>query len=342
MLPFRSSIATVLSNAPDRPSVETVVAHCHNVALSYLRMKRRSGALPGYLQVHALKDLAIDCIADLFERDAAGHFTVLRRYFERHHWQRQSDERLQSLTRRLVFSQVNAHLFEVHRRHDPILGKIIRSVKRAVRKHPGAYLERRGGALWCCAPADEQAEHDPRPQMPPEVLEQYLRASLGSGTNLRAVMDVTFALWEQQTLYERAYPVSQVALAVRSLIGHRYQAEEVARAFTPPEEQPTLPEPLVRRGIDEAVATTHTQLRPTYVSDHFDAHTYDRMLKAVRTILCGQYVTHSTAIRSHHGAYCAWVQPVSYEEYRTQHRGVLEYMVRVARKEMVERLRQVV
>jgi len=342
MLPFASSLATVLSNVPDRPSVETVVAHCHGVALSYLRMKRRSGALPGYLQVHPLKDLAIDCIADLFERDAAGHFVVLRRYFERRHWPQQSDERLQSLTRRLVFSQVNAHLFEVHRRHDPILGKIIRNVKRAVRKHERAYLERRGGALWCCAPAAHPESGETRPQMPPEVLEQYLRASLGSGTNLRAVTEAMLALWEQQTLYERAYPVSQVALAVRSLIGRRYQAEEVARAFTPPAEQPTLPEPLVRRGIDEAVETTHTQLRPTYVSEHVDAQTYDRMLKAVHTILRGQYVTHATSTCSHHRAYCAWVRPVSYEEYRTVHRGVLEYMVRVARENMVERLRRVV
>jgi len=342
MLPFASSLATVLSNLPDRPSVETVVAHCHGVALSYLRMKRRSGALPGYLQVHPLKDLAIDCIADLFERDAAGHFVVLRRYYERYQQPQLSDERLQSLTRRLVFSQVNAHLFEVHRRHDPILGKIIRNVKRAVRKHERAYLERRGGALWCCAPAAELERGQTRPQMPPEVLEQYLRASLGSGTNLRAVTDALLGLWEQQTLYERAYPVSQVALAVRTLIGHRYQAEEVARAFTPPEEQPTLPEPLVRRGIDEAVATTHTQLRPTYVSEHVDAQTYDGMLKAVHTILHGQYVTHASSVCSHHGAYCAWVRPVSYEEYRTEHRGVLEYMVRVARKKMVERLRRVV
>ncbi len=329
-------LSDVLSERPTRKKVEPLVTQCHHISRSYLYLKKRRGHLPGYLLRYGFDDLALDSIADLFERDESGRFSILRRYFEGRNWRSCSHERLMSLTRRLVFSHVNNYLFEVHRQHDPTLSKIIRGLKRAARGHEEVALSRRGGRLWIKL---EEHPAEDAPSMPPEVMEQYLAEVLSEATDLQMALSGIVVQLGRQQLYERAYSVSQLAMLIRTLIGHQLRGEGVGRTFTPPKKEPLIPEPYVQGSIEVAVDATHDRLYDTYVDDQMDESTYDSVIAAARRILLCQYTTTTTGPISHMEAYRSHVRDVSYESYRSEHRGVLEYVVRVARSELVQRLR---
>lgn len=108
------------------------------IAISYLkylevigrniRPKRSEG-------VNELEDVAIDCIAGLFMRNEKGEFTQLRRYFgPKIESDKSLDEmEVSSMLRRLVVKKTKQELSRIFRERDPEGAKIIRNIKVAIR-----------------------------------------------------------------------------------------------------------------------------------------------------------------------------------------------------------------
>ena len=122
---FRSIIQKVVADSTVRPAVIEIVALFHHIALVYLRHKDAAGGLKLANLGLSVEDLALDCIAGLFERDQAGRFPVLARYYEEIQWQTLDEVTLSGATRRLVFSAVNQELYRNYREADPTLHRIV-------------------------------------------------------------------------------------------------------------------------------------------------------------------------------------------------------------------------
>ncbi|MBN1893726.1 hypothetical protein JW906_04500 [bacterium] len=78
--------------------------------------------------------IALDALADLFERNPSGEFIHLRRYFEPRLQKDLSDEECLMLLRRLVFNRTRQGIFHLFRDRDPQGARVYRCVKLAVFK----------------------------------------------------------------------------------------------------------------------------------------------------------------------------------------------------------------
>ena len=110
------------------------------------------------------KTLALDCIADTFQRDENGHFTTLITYFESLNWRQLSDADLTIALRRLIFSKVNEGLFRSYRAEDPNLARIIRNIKEAVKRNDSFSLHREREVQWIVVGSNKKTGYHVTPR----------------------------------------------------------------------------------------------------------------------------------------------------------------------------------
>lgn len=301
-----------------------LVLICRNLAEAYLRV-RRVGRVAAH-RGQTVEDLALDLVADLFRRDAAGRFVVLREYFD----PVPTDQTAAAVNlRRLVFSAVGEGLFDHHRSFDPGLARIIRNVKAAARRLD-LPIEARHGVRWIrFGPVDARL-----PSIAPEVLERLLAGRIREGVALETVLRAISDLLDDQEVYLRAVPVVAVASTIRSA-WIRIQAHEgEERGFDGLDEfSGDGFGPLVRL----AVAGIRADLHRTYVeSGKVSESLFRSYLAVVASFLADATVDGEHADQSLFERLAAELPGLDRTEYGRLHRARLEYMARCGRDALVK------
>lgn len=129
---LRPCLRDILSDAPCRDSIRAYVELAHGLARATIKTSRFHRKTD--LGIHTHTDLALDAIADLFERDSQGRFIHLVRYFADQDWGKLDDRELWSANRKLISGAVADSYFRNYRLADPSLARIIRNTKRGVQQ----------------------------------------------------------------------------------------------------------------------------------------------------------------------------------------------------------------
>ena len=132
-------IRRICSDAPPDSIMLPFVRLCTKLSLGYLHHRRQQGQhISENIRPtrREFEDIAVDAIADLFQRNDAGVYTVLRRYLSRHLEEIEIDEAWLLPLRRLITSRTRQALHRIFRERDPEGGKILRGIKIAVSKNP--------------------------------------------------------------------------------------------------------------------------------------------------------------------------------------------------------------
>ncbi len=169
----REHLSAILSGTYTDINLKHIVGLCHAFAVASINSKIAGGTLRREFIGMNSRDIAFDCIADLFQRGENSTMVQLQTHFKRINFDTASNQELLTHFRRLVFSKVNNGLFRIYNEVDPSLGKIIRNIKLVV----GALrnfeeVERLGESCVCPSLVSKLAE---RPQMDLEILEKGLR-----------------------------------------------------------------------------------------------------------------------------------------------------------------------
>ena len=332
----RTTLRSVFNGCPT--SVREAVSLFHHIAIIYLRHKDAAGGLKLANLGLSLEDLALDCIAGLFERDQSGRFPVLARYYEEIYWQTLDEVTLSGATRRLVFSAVNQELYRNYREADPTLHRIIRNIKDAAEAVEGVGISQTGRDNHVTFSPD--ADAGLLPIAPPEYLSPYISSVLARDEDLRGVLTELRDLLGSQDCYRPSYPVVRLALLIRGTF--LALAHETAHTESTP---PAVEEQLHLRDIEsliaESVKTTGERFRARYVdrgkvsAELFDVYVWvaGEVLQADFTETGDDQLSYFERTRKH-------IPSLTEEEYRSEHRTVLEYFVKTARSEYLEAVRQ--
>ncbi len=134
---LKACIHRICQSIPEEREMIEFIKICIRLSYGYLRYKesrgyriRESAESPE----SNLEDIAVDAIADLFERNGAGEYIQLRRYFIPYFDQDPIDEEWLILLRRLVTTRTEQALHRVFKERDPETAKILRGIKIAVSK----------------------------------------------------------------------------------------------------------------------------------------------------------------------------------------------------------------
>ena len=125
-------IQTVCSVSPQEPETTDLIKLCIRISYAYLKYKISIGyhiCENVKEQKKELSELAVDAIAELFERDNKGQFTQLKRYFNPIINDVQNTNHLFILLRKLVTQRTEQYLFQVYKQRNPEHGKLLASLK---------------------------------------------------------------------------------------------------------------------------------------------------------------------------------------------------------------------
>jgi len=320
-----------------RKNPKLLTDHCQIIALAYLKMKVKSGNSFITSLGTTLDDLALDCIADLFERDEKGRLLHFESYFAKDQLSELSEIELQSRLRRLVFSKVNDGLFRNIGIYDMSLSKIIRNLKLAADKQ-GLSIKRVDGdneLLFNC----DLSDHRSRPMIPPEFLEIRLTHRINLNMETPDVLSVLTEIFLEQRVYQQKYPIVQLARIVRRS-SINLQDKPKAHITT---QSLTISKDKLNQLLHEAIDGCSVCFKKSYIDkEKIDRNTLDKYLSCIKGILQHHYVTDSENGDSYYDHFKILFPDVSKEEYREDHRQYLEYMVKKVRQDLFYKVKRVI
>lgn len=303
------------------------------MATTYLRMRGRPGSLNPATIGLSVNDLATDCIASLFERGTKGEFRLLVHYFTQARWTALSDEELISCTRRLVFSRTHQELCRIWKQGDPSLQKVIRNLKNALRASRRLTTRRIGNELWVIL--KEDCQDTPNPSvMSPDFFQAQLAPHVRTGMTMRGVANAVASVLEEQDIYRKAVPLTDIALSIRSVFvrgGEDHPHVSGESAFLPVE---------LKSLLESAVTKVRRRMTNRYVTrGKVDSETFGRYLRSVYDILYEEFVLANGEDKSYYDFLRVHAPGVKEGEYRRKHRCHLEYLVKLAKHEFLTTLK---
>lgn len=320
----------IIHGTLDAGQTRWLIHDVHRMALAYLRRKAHAGTLHIAQFGLSLPDLALDCIADLFGRDERGRFTQLTAYFEEVPWHRMNDDELRTHLRRLVFSKVNDGIFRRYREVDPALSKIIRNIKIAIRGDASLHLAHQGSSLWL----HTQAPRAAAPLFPPELLAAHLTATLREPFTVTDAVATLKALLLTHTEYRGGYPLLLFASLLRAAFTTLQPAPD-------DDAEATFRQHELDQALAAAVRSLRQTLYPAYVSRRkLSAKLFDAYMEAITDLLSAHYLDADRPELTYYDALRAYVPTLDPATYRRVHRHKFEYITKLVRTNLVDRLQR--
>ena len=330
------ALSIVCSSDPTRRATRRVVDLCHRMARARLHQQRRAGRLDMTILPGSIDDLAIDGIADLFERTEAGGFPELQRYFADDDLDALSDAEAAGRLRRLVFGAVGDRLFECYRAADPSLGRIIRTVKRAVRAIDAAALQRQYGTLHVVVHGGPLTAERP---MPAARLEALLAPHVAASTCTRDLVRAGLRIVCNEPTHPSHYPVSRLAQAIRGATVRVSDPEPSERDVVDLRTDRFQPETL-QRMLAASVREVKEAKHEGYVDGgKVPPTTYEAYFDGIETYLQAQFVPPGRPWMRHHDALAEHIEGLDRDAYRSAHRSVFEYLLRTVRDAFITTVR---
>ncbi len=330
---IKATLNCIFSAKQQHTAVNHLVQNCFKISLAYLHHRLRRGSLIDNQFGISNEDLALDCIAELYQRDETGCFIVLQHYFNTINWKSLSEEELAVALRRLVFSKVNEGLFRNYREEDPNLAKIIRNIKEAVKHNEQVNQQRIRETSWLVV-GPENAGLNNLPLAPAEILESHFFSVICNTSNVYRAVDAFTAFINAHPYYRNGYPVSAFAQVLRS----SYMNREVSETEAPEQHY----EPLeVENAIQRSITFVRKTLYDSYVRrGKLSLALFDNYCTAVYKSLKSTFTLHPEATDSQFEALRTLIPDLSKDVYMNQHRNILQYLFKLSRTHMIAFLQE--
>ena len=325
---LRDHLLAITSGDHSHDQLNAVVRICHSLSIACIRTRSIAAVLN---DSHGLSvsDLAMDCIADLFQQSDQGGFTQLSAFFGSLPLENWSDEEALIHLRRLVFSKTYNGLFRLYNEADPILGKILRNIKIAIQSL---------GHFESCTEAGEPAIKpvacDPLMHLPPpdrDMLERYLSPHVRGNETIPSMLAKLSLYLREQRLHRRVIPMIDVAVVFRSLY---------SRPGLIPASFEDVSGELLRNDVERTLQIAFRHARAAAENAYVDTgkmnlESLDSYFRAINAGLRATYVDLDGVDFSLFEALRIEMPGLTIAEYRRSHRSRLEYLSR----QMHERMR---
>jgi hypothetical protein len=332
----RTVLQSILSGSYTPYDVREFVRLCHTLAHPLIRKR----ILQGRINLESLGlrqiDLVYDCIADLFVRDSAGHFTEVEKFFEKEIGDTSncSDVLIGDTLRRIVFSKVHVNLIRIHCGIDPAFGKILHNMDVALSRSRlfEKYVRFGETTLACCE--TDLLLHLPTPPL------EYVRAELSRvvlihdsvPTMLKKLRDILVAQQE----FQRTVSYVSVAVLLKEVyaLGVETDLEPEPSPLTSLEEEDAL------RWVQEVCADLRGALRSNYVEKgKMTEEMFEMYLQSASEILTDLVSNGSSGQRPFFEYLNGRMPQLTKEQYISRHKSVLEYMVRLGKERLAEKVK---
>jgi hypothetical protein len=330
---IRGTINRCVSNKYDRKDVNRLVRLCHRYAYSYLRMKRSAGNY-FVIENENIEDLALDFIAELFQKEKDGSLVALQGYFKDKDLNTCTDADVKIELRKLVFTKVDDNLFRYYGEKDPSLRKIIRNLKLAVRErncsHAVCY---RDGFLIV-----DDDEPGNATIMPADFMQMRLCSRIQGEMQIPEIIIHVIDIIREQDSHRKRFPLVILASIIREsfVILHDETHPQNVRSAA----ESNLLKNDLDKYIDDTVERIKNDIGPRYINKgKLQPETIDHFFNAATDIVRDDFSEQENGF-SQYDHIRKYDENLDYEQYRRKHRPVLEYLVKLIRKDLVNFFRK--
>lgn len=316
--------------------VRQFVHLCHTIARTYLNLKVVTGRLDPQFFAISVDDLAMDCIASLFERNERGEFVRIKSYFNSFEINKLPEEILFARTRRLVFGAINDELFRLYKLEDPSLGNVIRCIKAGLKFIPDLFAERVDGVVWLYVQHKKRSQAE-LPVMPYDYIYVMLNQRFTAKISVRQLIREFTDILKSQQNYSKRYPLIGLAYIIRML--HTSLAE-IDDDLSYPDDASLRTDEL-QRLIRECAHNVKKKMEYQYVArNKFSRKTYNSFFQAIESILTAQFVKNDGFDRSFFDHIKMHNSEISSIKYDEKYRKYFEYLVKLSREELIKKIRK--
>lgn len=330
----RSVINTILEDNASDSSIREIIFICRKIAFVHLRRKALTGRLHPEISSMPLDDLAIDCIADLFQRDGNGNIVQIRSYFKGLPVGKMSDEDLLTHLRRLICGRVNQSIFRIYNEIDPSLGKIIRNIKLAVQAlHNFDSVDRFGEN--CIIPSNcDSLDH--LPVFDNGDLERGLRRDANGSESIPEMMAILSRYLREQKEHSRILSLTATAFILRSIYAGR--SENDANE-TRTDDQFIIGD--ATSIIHDVCLRIKSDIGIKYAGKkNIDPDTFRKYFDAVEENLYQTIINKDGERSSFYENLLLLMPGLTKEEYRKRHKSKIEYLTRITHKRVIKELKK--
>jgi hypothetical protein len=330
---LRIWIEAAVENTLSLPQLNGLVDLCHSMAAVALRRKIAPAMLDSGVHGTNYRDLAYDCIAELFQQGEDGSLMQIRAYFQGIDRAAASDQELLTHLRRIVFTKVNHGVVRFYGEADPDLGKILRNIKLSVQALRSYNVVERFGDTYLLPAFSPSLEN--LPPFTREELENELRRVAHVDDHVPAMLAHLSRILRAQKDHSRLVSLTTVALAIKSI----YFIPAAAESDHAVAEDPfTVPEilSLVQAACREVLG----RMASEYIeSGKVERDLFGKYVEVIEKNVALRFTGEETDGHSLYAGLHSLIPSLSEAEYRSTHRARLEYLARLAYKRSVEMLK---
>lgn len=334
---YRNLLRSILSRAYTPLDVHEFVHLCYSLALPVVRKKLGAGKLSLYHLGLKESDIVYDCLADLFRRDEQGRFVKLHSFFESEQLNIDTshEDELFIALRRLIFLKVNNNIIRLYSEADPTLGKVLRNMRLTNQKERLFDELQRFGETYLVPRGMESLTH--YPPYPQEQLEQQFIRAVLVHDSLMVMLRKLHQIVAGQQQYQRAIPLVAAALMFKKVYALGWEGREEEQSLA----EATLQQEDIRGTAERVCELLSKKMYSTYViKKKYPESLVAKYFGAVREIIVREYSGQREVDGSYFDVLKTFIPRMTKREYATKHRTILEYLAKMAKKEMVAELKR--
>jgi len=328
-------IKSFLIPFPDRTTVKSFINLCHKTAIAYLRRKEVSFSYYDNFFGLSLEDIALDCIAGMFKQDHDGNYLEFTLYFKKiAPVEPLSDIDTFIYLRRLIFSQVNHHLFRINQTFDPVLGKIIRNIKLAIAKNTNLTTSTLFNQKIITL-TNYNYSSDHKLIIPIEFLQIELFSDAIKTPDYSSILNKLYLILCVTTEYRKVIYLLDFAMLIRNAKLMNYEINENASGLEESSEMDVI------RILNDTMLKVDYLLQNSYVKkEKMNSSEAEVYSTTVREIIQDVYLNSPPQMDHFYEHLRTHIKNLTKEDYNRSHRTKVEYLVKIAKQEMNKTLKK--
>lgn len=333
---LRDTLIRCITTEYGKEDINRIIHLSHRQALSYLRMKT-SSYKSFIIRNENLDDLAWDFIAELFQKDDMGNLSELQACFEPGRLGQMTDTDVKIELRKVVFTKVDDNLFRFYGEMDPSLKKIIRNIKLAVRDKE---FEQETGYLDGYLVVGAGNNHN-KTMMPADFLQLRLCSRLKGNMQIPEIMAEVIGIIDQQQDYRKRFSLVALAAIIREcFVLLQNEGDSGSQDSVAPMAGEKLLDKEFEFFLDKSVIKVKRTFGRRYVEKgKLKQEDLDLYFKAATDIVKDDFSRKMKGL-SQYDQFKKHVNGLEYEQFRDNYRSLLEYVVKLIRKDLISFFRK--
>lgn len=320
----KTALIRILSNSTDVAATKWLYNVAVDIGLAYLRYRIRTGTLDlDFLHCDEAY-VAQTSIAEMFARDENNSFKCFNNCSLLSDVEECDLQNVEIHYKRVVITKVRDGVYSLFKQHDSQLNRIMRNLRTALAEYQEFKLTGSGTLYY----GNILGQHE---YLPVEILEQIILSAAKKSTNSPQLLENLIDSFKEYHDYNIAVSFTELALLIRASGYSEYQTKKSETEGT--DEKAELA--CLKAVVEKALRKVKVQYKTGYVEKKkMPGWLFESYMNSIQNFYIAKLEMGESAESSIFYYLKEEIPGLVNEEYRSQHRVTVEYLIKRSREQI--------